>query len=67
MLFNESRQLWGCVMEGNTFSLRFSKCEETFILYQQLKNGTDSFLPMIFCASWEVIPASSDKRQGFLR
>lgn len=41
----ESRQLWGYVVEGKTFSLHPSKCEETFILYQELKDGTDSFLP----------------------
>lgn len=41
---NVSRQLWGSVVEGKTFSLHLSKCEETFILYQQLKDGTDPSL-----------------------
>lgn len=49
-------------MEGKTFFY-----EETFILCQQLENRTDSFLAMMFCAAWEAIPASTDKRQCFLR
>lgn len=52
--------------EGD-FSLPFSKWGETFILYQQPENGTDSFLATMFCAGWEVIPASTDKRQCFVR
>lgn len=57
----------GMGWKEKTFSLRFSKREETFILYQQLENRTDSFLARMFCAGWAAIPASTDKRQCLLR